>query len=126
MKRRLVLIALSVVALSLIGPGAALAQTGEACPHDPMVAALRACVQHASTQGFIFQDFNLLSAPTTLNNMALGAELAGAKRGAARQQATSVLTELGLGERLPFLPEQLSGGEKQRSQLSAPWSTTRR
>lgn len=64
--------------------------------------------------GFIFQDFNLLSALTVLENVALVAELAGLKGRAARDNATELLTELGLGERLEFLPEKLSGGEKQR------------
>lgn len=64
--------------------------------------------------GFIFQDFNLLSALTALENVALVAELAGVKHGAARNRATGILTELGLGARLNFLPEKLSGGEKQR------------
>lgn len=64
--------------------------------------------------GFIFQDFNLLSALTALENVAIVAELAGNKSGAARRKAASLLTELGLGERLNFLPEKLSGGEKQR------------
>lgn len=64
--------------------------------------------------GFIFQDFNLLSALTALENVAVVAELAGTKSGAARRKAASILTDLGLGERLNFLPEKLSGGEKQR------------
>ena len=64
--------------------------------------------------GFIFQDFNLLSALTALENVAIVAELAGSKSGAARRKAASILTELGLSERLNFLPEKLSGGEKQR------------
>jgi putative ABC transport system ATP-binding protein len=64
--------------------------------------------------GFIFQDFNLLSALTIRENVALVAELAGSKRKAARERATTILTELGLGARLDFLPEKLSGGEKQR------------
>jgi putative ABC transport system ATP-binding protein len=64
--------------------------------------------------GFIFQDFNLLSALSALENVALVAELAGVKRSVARQKAVGLLTELGLGERLDFLPEKLSGGEKQR------------
>ncbi len=64
--------------------------------------------------GFIFQDFNLLSALTALENVAIVAELAGSKSGAARRKAASILIELGLGERLNFLPEKLSGGEKQR------------
>ncbi len=64
--------------------------------------------------GFIFQDFNLLSALTALENVAIVAELAGVKGSEARRKATNVLTELGLKERLNFLPEKLSGGEKQR------------
>src|SRR5512139_325696 len=64
--------------------------------------------------GFIFQDFNLLSALTALENVAIVAELGGAKNGTARKKASSLLTELGLGSRLNFLPEKLSGGEKQR------------
>src|SRR5574341_1162703 len=64
--------------------------------------------------GFVFQDFNLLSALTVLENVAIVAELTGMKSRVARQKATAILTDLGLGERLNFLPEKLSGGEKQR------------
>jgi putative ABC transport system ATP-binding protein len=64
--------------------------------------------------GFVFQDFNLLSALSALENVALVAELAGVTGGCARKQAARLLGELGLGERLHFLPEKLSGGEKQR------------
>ncbi|MEW5990409.1 MAG: ATP-binding cassette domain-containing protein [Chloroflexota bacterium] len=64
--------------------------------------------------GFIFQDFNLLSALTVLENVAIVAELAGLRPRAAREKATAILTDLGLAARLDFLPEKLSGGEKQR------------
>ena len=64
--------------------------------------------------GFVFQDFNLLSALTALENVAIVAELGGMKSGAARKKSGTLLTELGLGDRLNFLPEKLSGGEKQR------------
>lgn len=64
--------------------------------------------------GFIFQDFNLLSALTVLENVALVANLAGRKNGASRDRARELLVQLGLGKRLNFLPEKLSGGEKQR------------
>jgi putative ABC transport system ATP-binding protein len=68
--------------------------------------------------GFVFQDFNLLSALTVLENVAIVAELAGATPRRAREDATASLTALGLGERLHFLPEKLSGGEKQRVALA--------
>ena len=64
--------------------------------------------------GFVFQDFNLLSALTALENVAIVAELAGLDGAMAREKANSLLTELGLEARLDFLPEKLSGGEKQR------------
>ena len=64
--------------------------------------------------GFIFQDFNLLSALTVLENVAIVAELAGATRRVARSKAEAILTQLDLAARLDFLPEKLSGGEKQR------------
>jgi putative ABC transport system ATP-binding protein len=64
--------------------------------------------------GFIFQDFNLLSALTTVENVALVAELGGMKHSDAQAKAATLLGDLGLDERLHFLPEKLSGGEKQR------------
>lgn len=64
--------------------------------------------------GFIFQDFNLLSALSALDNVALVGQLNGRSRSEARQRAQELLEQLGLGHRLNFLPEKLSGGEKQR------------
>ena len=64
--------------------------------------------------GFVFQDFNLLSALTALENVELACNLAGVHGHAATQRATDLLTRLGLGDRLRFRPDQLSGGEKQR------------
>lgn len=64
--------------------------------------------------GFIFQDFNLLSALTALENVALVAELAGVPRAESHRKAETLLTSFGLGQRLHFRPEKLSGGEKQR------------
>ena len=64
--------------------------------------------------GFIFQDFNLLSALSTLDNVALVAQLNDLPRKEAWQRAKDLLTQFGLAHRLDFLPEKLSGGEKQR------------
>jgi putative ABC transport system ATP-binding protein len=64
--------------------------------------------------GFIFQDFNLLSALTCLDNVALVAQLSGLSHKETRRRAKELLEQLGLGHRLNFLPEKLSGGEKQR------------
>ena len=64
--------------------------------------------------GFVFQDFNLLSALDAVENVELACNLAGVRGKAARTRATELLTQMGLGERLHFRPDQLSGGEKQR------------
>jgi len=64
--------------------------------------------------GFIFQDFNLLSSLSCLDNVALISQLDGLSRKESRQRAQVLLEQLGLGHRLNFLPEKLSGGEKQR------------
>jgi putative ABC transport system ATP-binding protein len=64
--------------------------------------------------GFVFQDFNLLTALDALENVELACNLAGVTGRAARRRATDLLTRLGLGHRLHFRPDQLSGGEKQR------------
>ena len=64
--------------------------------------------------GFVFQDFNLLSALSALENVELACNLAGGRGKRARARATDLLERLGLGHRLRFRPDQLSGGEKQR------------
>jgi putative ABC transport system ATP-binding protein len=64
--------------------------------------------------GFVFQDFNLLSALSVLENVSLVAELSGLTRSAARNKATTLLQELGLEARLDYEIAKLSGGEKQR------------
>ena len=68
--------------------------------------------------GFVFQDFNLLSALSAVENVALVARLAGATGAVGRAKATEILVALGLGDRLDFLPEKLSGGEKQRVSIA--------
>ncbi|TAK35062.1 MAG: ATP-binding cassette domain-containing protein [Chloroflexota bacterium] len=64
--------------------------------------------------GFIFQDFNLLSALNARENVEVVLNLAGVKGRRARERAEKLLRELDLGDRLEFRPDQLSGGEKQR------------
>ncbi len=66
--------------------------------------------------GFVFQSFLLIPELTALENVMLPAELRGIKQ--ARELATTLLKEVGLGERLQHKPAKLSGGEQQRVALA--------
>jgi putative ABC transport system ATP-binding protein len=66
----------------------------------------------ARTMGFIFQAFHLLPHFSTLQNVVIGAEIAGIPAPLAR--AREALERVGLGDRTGHLPGQLSGGECQR------------
>ena len=66
--------------------------------------------------GFIFQNFQLLSTLTALENVLVPLELRG--HGADRKQAEQLLAKVGLGERIHHYPAQLSGGEQQRVALA--------
>lgn len=65
--------------------------------------------------GFVFQNFNLLSRTTALEQVE--APLLynrDCPRTERRQRATTLLQKVGLGERLDHRPNQLSGGQQQR------------
>lgn len=64
--------------------------------------------------GFVFQDFNLLSALSARENVEFALDLAGLTGARGRARADGLLVGFGLGDRLTFRPEKLSGGEKQR------------
>ncbi len=62
--------------------------------------------------GFVFQNFQLISTLTALENVRVVAELLGERNADAR--ARELLERMGLGQRLRHFPSQLSGGEMQR------------
>jgi len=68
----------------------------------------------ATDMGFVFQAFNLVPTLTAAENVALAAEYAGTKRGAAHEAALEALALVGLAERADHRPSELSGGEQQR------------
>ncbi len=68
--------------------------------------------------GFVFQFNNLLPEFTALENVCLPGFIAGKDEQVVRQRAQSLLTTLGLGDRLSNLPSQLSGGEQQRTAVA--------
>ncbi|MFD4292005.1 ABC transporter ATP-binding protein [Rhodococcus sp. NPDC058505] len=62
--------------------------------------------------GFVFQAFNLVPTLTALENITLPLDIAGRK--VDQQWLDSVLTRLGLTDRLGHRPSELSGGQQQR------------
>jgi putative ABC transport system ATP-binding protein len=66
--------------------------------------------------GFVFQAFNLLPTLTAEENITLPADLAG--RPVDRAWFDTVVSTLGLQERLTHRPAQLSGGQQQRTAVA--------
>ncbi len=66
--------------------------------------------------GFVFQSFNLLPRTTALQNVVMPLDYALQRPGAAEaaQLARTLLTRVGLAERIDHEPSQMSGGQQQR------------
>ena len=64
--------------------------------------------------GYVFQDFNLLSGLSAVENVSLPLELDGVGIKAARAAGLSALEQLGVAELATRFPDELSGGERQR------------
>lgn len=64
--------------------------------------------------GFVFQNFNLLARTSALENVETPLIYAGKNKNLRRQEATTMLERMGLGDRLQHLSNQLSGGQQQR------------
>jgi len=64
--------------------------------------------------GFVYQFHHLLPDFSAIENVILPQLVYGATREAAEERAESVLTALGVSERLTHRPSKLSGGEQQR------------
>ncbi len=67
-----------------------------------------------SELGFIFQQFNLLPRLTAAENVTLPMVFQNVVGESRRDRAKTLLTRVGLGDRLDHTPPELSGGQRQR------------
>ena len=75
---------------------------------DSQLPALRRHV------GIVFQDFRLLAAKNSYENVAFALEVAGRPQKEIMELVPQVLDMVGLGDKMTNFPHELSGGEKQR------------
>jgi len=72
-------------------------------------------VVHRRQLGFIFQAHNLHDSLTAMQNVRMAIEVHGREAMVQWEEAAAqILTTLGLGDRLNYIPSRLSGGQKQR------------
>ncbi len=64
--------------------------------------------------GFVFQNFNLIARLSAIKNIELPMAYAGMDKKMRRAKAMELLTMVGMEKRADHLPNELSGGEKQR------------
>ncbi|MDF5751276.1 ABC transporter ATP-binding protein [Spongiactinospora sp. TRM90649] len=64
--------------------------------------------------GYVFQDLNLITSLTAVENVMLPRELDGVRSRTAREEAMAVLTEIDAAHLAGRFPDELSGGQRQR------------
>jgi ABC-type polar amino acid transport system ATPase subunit len=97
---------------------------GELLGYERRGAALttvgdRTLARQRARMGMVFQQFNLFSHYTVLENLIEGpTQVLGMKRADAEAQARRLLDKVHLGDKVDAYPRQLSGGQQQRAAIA--------
>lgn len=73
--------------------------------------------------GFIFQSFHLLQRQTAMENVELPLIYANYPEKERKKRAAAMLEKVGLGDKLKYYPNQMSGGQQQRIAIARALST---
>jgi len=93
--------------------GTILIDGADLCGRHTDIDAIRAKV------GFVFQNFNLFTHMTVLDNISLAPmKVLGQSKDEAHMHARSLLEKVGLSDKANVFPAQLSGGQQQRAAIA--------
>ncbi len=86
---------------------------------EPLPQEGRELVRMRAELGMVFQQFNLFSHMTILDNVTLGPrEVLGVSKDEAEKRAMELLSRVGVAEQAHKVPAQLSGGQQQRAAIA--------
>ena len=86
---------------------------------EPLPQEGRELVRMRAELGMVFQQFNLFSHMTILDNVTLGPrEVLGVSKDEAEKRAMELLSRVGVAEQAQKVPTQLSGGQQQRAAIA--------
>lgn len=78
----------------------------------------RQIAKYRRNLGVVFQDFRLLKDRNIFENVAFAQMITGKSKDTIRRQVPAILGLMGLGDKMRFFPNELSGGEQQRVALA--------